>query len=54
MATTYINFHAPVDIQTVQNLMAAISQKLAYPRRAVFPAVYFHTRRQAFRPKGYW
>jgi ATP-dependent protease ClpP protease subunit len=28
MATTYINFHAPVTVQTVQNLMAAISHKL--------------------------
>jgi ATP-dependent protease ClpP protease subunit len=28
MPTTYINFHAPVTVQTVQNVMAAISQKL--------------------------
>jgi ATP-dependent protease ClpP protease subunit len=28
VARTYINFHAPVNIQTVQNLIAAISQKL--------------------------
>jgi hypothetical protein len=27
-AGTYINFHAQVNLQTVQNLMAAISQKL--------------------------
>ena len=28
MPTTYINFHAPINTVTVQNLMAAISQKL--------------------------
>ncbi len=28
MPTTYINFHALINVQTVQNVMAAISQKL--------------------------
>jgi ATP-dependent protease ClpP protease subunit len=28
MPTTYINFHAQINLQTTQNLMAAISQKL--------------------------
>jgi hypothetical protein len=29
MSTTYINFHAPINQFTTQNLMTAISQKMA-------------------------
>ena len=29
MPRTYVNFHAPINLQTAQNLMAAVSQRFA-------------------------